>query len=137
MDMAKQTLDLELIRAKLHARLGGRGIDVKKVFVTTIVVNDQGKEVVSSSDSLPMFFLSGFTWPTEALPQLLQYARWLLPSTPAIEASIRFNQIGTSLSQVWYLLAILTLMGVLNFIFLCYIGRIRPNASSVSSTREQ
>ena len=57
MDMAKQTLDLELIRAKLHARLGGRGIDVEKVFVTTIVVHDQGKEVVSSSDSLPMFFL--------------------------------------------------------------------------------
>mgnify|MGYP000036997829 FL=1 len=97
---------------------------------------ERGMQILLFS-SLPMFFLSGFTWPTEALPQLLQYARWLLPSTPAIEASIRFNQIGTSLSQAWYLLAILALMGVLNFIFLCYIGRIRPNASSVSSTREQ
>ena len=97
---------------------------------------ERGMQILLFS-SLPMFFLSGFTWPTEALPQLLQYARWLLPSTPAIEASIRFNQIGTSLSQAWYLLAILALMGILNYIFLCYIGRIRASVSSASPTNEQ
>lgn len=77
--------------------------------------------------SLPMFFLSGYSWPVEALPKLLQYLRWLLPSTPAVEASVRFNQIGTPLSDAWSLLAILLLMGVVNFIALCYLGRIRPS----------
>ena len=80
--------------------------------------------------SLPMFFLSGFTWPTEALPELLQYARWLLPSTPAIEASIRFNQIGSTVASAGHLLAMMMLMGVFNFALLCWLGRVRPNAST-------
>lgn len=82
--------------------------------------------------SLPMFFLSGFTWPVEALPRALQYARWLLPSTPAIEASIRFNQIGTSIADAQYLLAVLTLMGLFNFVLLCFIGRSQPSETSQS-----
>ena len=85
--------------------------------------------------SLPMFFVSGFSWPTQALPPLLQYARWLLPSTPAIEASIRFNQIGTSLTDAWYLLAILIFIGVLNFALLCYIGRPKIEAKNSSATK--
>ena len=93
---------------------------------------ERGMQILLFS-SLPMFFLSGFTWPTEALPPLLQYARWLLPSTAAIEASIRFNQIGTSVSQAWYLLAILAVMGVLNFILLCHIGRVRSSESPAST----
>lgn len=85
--------------------------------------------------SLPMFFLSGYSWPAEALPHALQYIRWLLPSTPAIEASVRFNQIGTPLSEAWYLIAILLLMGILNFITLCYVGRIRSHRSEYNDER--
>ena len=86
--------------------------------------------------SLPMFFLSGYSWPVESLPRLLQYLRWLLPSTPAVESSIRFNQIGTSLYDAWHLLAILLLMGILNFITLCYVGRIRSAQTAQTNAVE-
>lgn len=51
--------------------------------------------------ALPMVFVSGFSWPAEALPQVLQAARWLFPSTAGIQASLRLNQMGASLHDVW------------------------------------
>lgn len=57
--------------------------------------------------SIPMFFLSGYAWPSESLPLPLQWLRWLIPSTSAIQASVRFNQIGTPLADGAYLLWVL------------------------------
>jgi ABC-2 type transport system permease protein len=50
--------------------------------------------------SLPMAFLSGFSWPSEALPLPLQGLRWAIPSTSAIQASLRLNQMGAPLAVV-------------------------------------
>ena len=63
--------------------------------------------------SLPMAFVSGFSWPTEALPAPLYLASWLLPSTLGIQASLRLNQMGAPLADVLpYLLGLLALLGV-------------------------
>lgn len=62
--------------------------------------------------SLPMAFVSGFSWPSEALPALLQGVRWLIPSTSAIQASLRLNQMGASLADVVGLLAVLVGLGL-------------------------
>ena len=62
--------------------------------------------------SLPMAFVSGFSWPSEALPTLLQGLRWLIPSTPAIQASLRLNQMGAPLADVAGLLAVLVGLGL-------------------------
>lgn len=60
--------------------------------------------------SLPMAFLSGFSWPVEALPAPLQALRWILPSSSAITASLRLNQMGAPLAAVWpQLLALLVI----------------------------
>jgi len=50
--------------------------------------------------ALPTAFLSGFSWPVEALPAPLQALRWLFPSTAGIQASLRLNQMGAPLHDV-------------------------------------
>ncbi|KRC14781.1 ABC transporter permease [Acidovorax sp. Root217] len=48
--------------------------------------------------TLPIAFMAGFSWPVEALPEPLQWLRWLLPSTSGVQASLRLNQLGAPLS---------------------------------------
>ncbi len=75
--------------------------------------------------SLPMAFLSGFSWPVEALPAPLQALRWLLPSTAGIQASLRLNQMGAPVSAVLpQLLALAAIGGVALLALLC----VRPTA---------
>lgn len=50
--------------------------------------------------SLPMFFVSGYPWPANQLPEFLQIIRWLLPTTPGINTSVQLNQMGASIGQV-------------------------------------
>ena len=50
--------------------------------------------------SLPLFFVSGYPWPADQLPQVLQVLRWLVPTTPAINTSVQLNQMGASVTQV-------------------------------------
>ncbi len=50
--------------------------------------------------ALPMDFVFGFSWPAEALPEMLQTLRWLFPSTAGIQASLRLNQMGAPLADV-------------------------------------
>lgn len=63
--------------------------------------------------ALPMAFLSGFSWPAESLPEFLQAARWLFPSTAGIQASLRLNQMGAPLHDVLPHLLALTVITVL------------------------
>lgn len=50
--------------------------------------------------AVPMLFVSGYSWPTEALPELLTYLRWLLPSTAGIHGFVSINQLGASLYDI-------------------------------------
>jgi ABC-2 type transport system permease protein len=58
--------------------------------------------------TLPMFFLSGFTWPSPPLPLFL--LAQLLPTTPGIAALVGVNQMGASLAEVRAPLAHLALL---------------------------
>lgn len=44
--------------------------------------------------SLPMFFVSGYPWPADQLPTVLQIIRWFVPTTPGINTSVQLNQMG-------------------------------------------
>jgi ABC-2 type transport system permease protein len=50
---------------------------------------------------LPLFFLVGVSWPVEALPSYVQAARFIFPSTSAIDGLVRINQMDASLSDVF------------------------------------
>ncbi|WKB52700.1 ABC transporter permease [Eleftheria terrae] len=50
--------------------------------------------------AMPLMFLSGLSWPLEALPEPLLALRWLVPSTPGIQGFIALNQLGARLPEV-------------------------------------
>jgi ABC-2 type transport system permease protein len=50
--------------------------------------------------SLPAVFISGSSWPPEAMPGWLRALAQLLPSTPGITGFLRLNQMGAGFHQV-------------------------------------
>jgi ABC-2 type transport system permease protein len=79
--------------------------------------------------SIPLAFLGGFTWPAEALPEPLQWLRWLSPSTAGIEASLRFNQLGAPLLSGLAQLAWLSSMALLSWLTVLWLGARRRKAA--------
>lgn len=76
--------------------------------------------------ALPMAFLSGFSWPAEALPWPLQGLRWLVPSTAGIQASLLFNQMGAPVGDVLGPLSALLAQALGFCALLVWCGRPRP-----------
>lgn len=81
---------------------------------------ERGMQILIFS-SLPMFFLSGYPWPVTQLPEVLQYVRWLFPSTSGMNASVQLNQMGASLSQVSSYLYHLLALWLMCFILLIWV----------------
>ncbi len=50
--------------------------------------------------SLPQFFLTGFAWPREAIPQGALVAGYVFPVNFAINGIVRIDQLGASLAEV-------------------------------------
>ena len=50
--------------------------------------------------SLPLFFLTGFAWPREVIPEWAQAVGYIFPSDFAIDGIVRINQLGASLWEV-------------------------------------
>lgn len=67
-------------------------------------------QVVLLAVGLPLFFLSGFAWPVEAIPPLLNTLAQFVPSTPAIDGLVRVRQMGARLPDLaqtlWHLWAL-------------------------------
>jgi ABC-2 type transport system permease protein len=52
--------------------------------------------------SLPQFFLTGFSWPREAIPQSVRTVGYIFPSDFAIDGIVRINQLGANLWEVMH-----------------------------------
>jgi ABC-2 type transport system permease protein len=50
--------------------------------------------------SLPQFFLAGFSWPREAIPEPVQAVGFIFPSDLAIDGIVRIDQLGAGLWEV-------------------------------------
>jgi ABC-2 type transport system permease protein len=50
--------------------------------------------------SLPQLFVTGFSWPREAIPERVQAVGYIFPSDFAIDGIVRINQLGASLWEV-------------------------------------
>src|SRR5262249_58453681 len=50
--------------------------------------------------ALPQFFLTGFAWPRESIPQAALVAGQIFPADFAINGLVRINQLGASLAEV-------------------------------------
>ena len=71
--------------------------------------------------SLPQFFLTGFAWPREAIPQTVQAVGYMFPSDFAIDGLVRIDQLGASIWDVardwqglWCLMIIYFALAVLS-----------------------
>jgi ABC-2 type transport system permease protein len=70
--------------------------------------------------SLPAVFISGFSWPPEAMPRWVRGLALLLPSTTSISGFLRLNQMGAGFAQVrgawltlWALAAVYLVLALL------------------------
>lgn len=63
--------------------------------------------------SVPIFFLSGLSWPAEATPDWLTLVARLLPTTPGIRLMVGINQMGATLGEQWAELLNLALLTLL------------------------
>ncbi len=50
--------------------------------------------------SLPLFFLSGLSWPGAAIPEGLKYVSYIFPSTFGLNAYVRISSMGASFNDV-------------------------------------
>jgi len=71
--------------------------------------------------SLPQLFVTGFSWPREAMPQLALIAGYIFPSDFAIDGIVRIGQLGASLWEVardwrglWALAAVYFVLAVIS-----------------------
>jgi ABC-2 type transport system permease protein len=71
--------------------------------------------------SLPQLFLTGFSWPREAIPESVQAVGYIFPSDFAIDGIVRIGQLGASLWEVvrdwrglWILAVVYFVLAVLS-----------------------
>jgi ABC-2 type transport system permease protein len=109
-----------------HAPLDTRGLDHSRpgddlFFLRT--PSRARRPAVLLFTALPMAFVSGFSWPAEALPQGLQALRWLFPSTAGIQASLRLNQLGAPLADITGALMVLAALAMVAVLLVLLLAR--------------
>lgn len=75
--------------------VGGLGIVAARIFRDPLTV-----QLALAAVGLPFFFLAGFAWPADAMPEAIRHAALVVPSTAAIDALVRIGQLGAPLSAV-------------------------------------
>ncbi|WP_376960461.1 ABC transporter permease [Azospirillum sp. A26] len=75
--------------------VNGLGMIAAAVFRTPLAV-----QLATAAVGLPFFFLAGFSWPQESMPDAVRLVARLLPSTSAIDGLVRTAQLGAPLSEV-------------------------------------
>jgi ABC-2 type transport system permease protein len=62
--------------------------------------NPETPTLIFLGTSLPQLFLTGFSWPREAIPEPVQTVGYIFPSDFAIDGLVRIDQLGASLWEV-------------------------------------
>jgi ABC-2 type transport system permease protein len=75
--------------------VAGLGLVVAGVFRRPIRV-----QLILAAAGLPLFMVSGFSWPSEAIPPFIRPASYLVPSTCAIDGFVKLSQLGAPLAAV-------------------------------------
>ncbi|WP_288731653.1 ABC transporter permease [uncultured Parabacteroides sp.] len=73
--------------------------------------------------SVILLFISGVSWPKEAIPPFWKVIGYLFPSTPGIQGFIRINTAGASLNEVAHEYRTLWIQAGIYFITACIIYR--------------
>jgi ABC-2 type transport system permease protein len=84
--------------------------------------NPETPTLIFVGTSLPQFFLTGFSWPREAIPTPVLRAGYVFPSDFAIDGLVRIDQLGASLPEIvrdwrglWLLAIVYFLLAIISF----------------------
>jgi ABC-2 type transport system permease protein len=88
--------------------VAGLGLVVAGVFRRPIRV-----QLILAAAGLPLFMVSGFSWPGEAIPPVIRLASYLVPSTSAIDGFVKLSQLGAPLAAVKFEFLTLAALAVL------------------------
>lgn len=75
--------------------------------------------------SVILLFLSGVSWPKEAIPPFWRAAGYLFPSTPGIQGFIRINTCGATLNEVLHEYRALWIQAGVYFLLACAVYRFQ------------
>ncbi|MDO1583339.1 ABC transporter permease [Rhizobium oryzicola] len=75
--------------------VGGLGMLMARMLSNPVLV-----QMVAAGMGMPFLFMSGFSWPADAIPATLRTAALVIPSTSAINALVNVSQLGASLPEV-------------------------------------
>jgi ABC-2 type transport system permease protein len=75
--------------------VAGLGLVVAGIFQNPLRV-----QLILAAVGLPLFMAAGFSWPSEAIPPLIRWVSYLVPSTSAISGFLKLSQLGAPLSAV-------------------------------------
>ena len=95
------------------------------IAIATLFKKRENSLIFMFFTSIPFIFLSGFSWPANEMPLLLQKLSLLIPSTMAIQGYLRLNTMGASLAQVSSELAFLAMLMVVYFVVALLITKYR------------
>ncbi|QRY79297.1 ABC transporter permease [Pseudomonas sp. PDNC002] len=69
-------------------------------FLAEVLPSEEAVYLTMTFITLPLFYMAGFTWPPQAMPQWVQLLADAIPSTWAIRAVVEMNQMNLPLSAV-------------------------------------
>jgi ABC-2 type transport system permease protein len=88
-------------------------------FVSTWFRRRETAVILFIATSLPLFFLVGVAWPVEAIPSWLRAVSFVFPSTSAIDALVRIDQMDATLAdatrdwaRLWTLTALYLVLAI-------------------------
>src|SRR5262249_10550682 len=68
--------------------------------LATRFIRPETPTLIFLGTSLPQLFVTGFSWPREAMPESALIAGYIFPSDLAIDGIVRIGQLGASLGEV-------------------------------------
>lgn len=109
--------------------VGGMGM-----MTATLLRRPLAVQLLLGSIGLPFFFLAGFAWPSEAIPELLRPLTFLVPSTAAIDGFVRALQLGAPLTELKRPLLTLWALALLYGGAAMILEALRPKVASGLAT---
>lgn len=107
------------------------------LFLATFFKNREVSMIVLLFTSIPLVFLTGFSWPWESFPLGFKWLAQMAPSTHAVRGFLKINQMGTTLQQAsgeWFYLWLLT--AVFFVLAVWRMQRIINHARSMAKVKE-
>ena len=80
-------------------------------FVAEVLPSEEAIYFTLTFITMPLFYLAGYTWPTQAMPHWVAWLANLIPSTWAIRAVAEMNQMNLPLSRVMPNIVMLLILG--------------------------